>query len=178
MKQTLSHVFTFAGTFTLAALLLCACEKSSSCTFNPNTNELACAEKTYKTVQTGGNIWLAENVSYLDLTGTGHCYNDSAKNCELYGSLVPYETALKICPEGWTLPTQADFEKADIKSLNVINAGFRYYDGKFADLGKSASFWTAEAFDESRAILVRVTDKVSYEHFNKSIDASVRCIKK
>jgi uncharacterized protein (TIGR02145 family) len=57
-------------------------------------------------------------------------------------------------------------------------AGFRYYDGKFADKDISASFWTSDSYDGSRAYLVRVTDStITYEHFNKNILASVRCVK-
>lgn len=168
----------FFAALATAALALTACQKANTCSYNENSNELVCVEKTYKTVKTGDRIWMAENLSRLDLTGTSHCYGDSAKNCEIYGSLYPFETATKICPNGWTLPTQADFGKADIKALNVVKAGFRYYDGKSADLGTSASFWTADAFDDSRAVLVRVTDTTVFEHFNKSISASIRCIKK
>ena len=67
--------------------------------------------------------------------------------------------------------------KADFKALNIGKDGFRYYDGKFADENVSASFWTADEFDESRAVMVRVQDKVTYEHYNKTIAASVRCVK-
>jgi len=57
-------------------------------------------------------------------------------------------------------------------------AGFRYFDGKFADKGASASFWTSDSYDDSRAYLVRATDtSITYEHFNKNIFASVRCVK-
>ena len=57
-------------------------------------------------------------------------------------------------------------------------AGFRYFDGKFADKDASASFWTSDSYDDSRAYLVRATDStITYEHFNKNIAASVRCVK-
>ncbi len=176
MKTIQKSLVLFAA-LSVAALFN-ACEKSGACAYDESGNKLVCAEKTYKTVKTGGKVWLAENVTTLDLTGTGHCYNDSAKNCEIYGSLLPFETAVKICPEGWALPSQADFEKADLSALDVVKAGFRYYDGKFADMGESASFWTADSYDDSRATLVRITDKLTFEHFNKSIDASVRCVQK
>lgn len=168
----------FFAALAVATFALTACQKANTCSYNAESGELACVEKVYKTVNTGNHIWMAENLARLDLTGTSHCYGDSAKNCEVYGSLYPYETATKICPDGWTLPTKADFEKADMGALNVVKAGFRYYDGKSADMGVSASFWTADDFDDSRAVLVRVTDTVVFEHFNKSISASLRCIKK
>ena len=67
----------------------------------------------------------------------------------------------------------------DAAGFNLQFAGFKYYDGKFADKDASASFWTSDKYDDSRAYLARVTDtRTTYEHYNKNIFASVRCIKK
>ena len=173
-----SYKILTLGFAAITAILFCACEKSNSCTYNEEGGELVCVEKIYKTAKVGNNIWLMENLARLSLTGSSHCYNDSAKNCQLYGSLYPFETAQKICPEGWKLPSQSDFEALDANALQNSKTGFRYYDGKFVDLNESGSFCTSDSYDDSRATLVRVTDKVSYEHFNKNISASVRCIKK
>lgn len=87
---------------------------------------------------------------------------------------------MRICPDGWTLPSQKDFEEAvqATERLAIQKAGFRYYDGKSADEGISASFWTSDSFDDSRAVMVRVAESIAYEHFNKNIAASVRCVKK
>ena len=93
-----------------------------------------------------------------------------------------------LCPKGWALPTQQDFKEAfgnanaaalkEEASFGMKFAGFRYFDGKFADKGASASFWTSDSYDDSRAYLVRATDtSITYEHFNKNIFASVRCVK-
>ena len=161
-----------------AATLFNACQKANTCSYNEDANELVCVEKVYKTAKVGNTVWMTENLARLSLTGSSHCYNDSAKNCHAYGTLYPFETAQKICPEGWTIPKQSAFDAIDMSTLNPLTTGFRYYDGKFVDLDESASFWTSDAFDDSRATLVRVTDKVTYEHFNKNIAASVRCIKK
>lgn len=165
----------------LALCLISGCKKSYTCQFDDRSQTLACVEKTYRTVKAGGHIWLAENLNRVDIVGgSSFCYGDNPKNCSKYGSLYPFETALKICPEGWMLPTQAHFEAAKPKfdDLDIQMNGFRYYDGKSVDLGVSASFWTADEFDDARAVLVRVTDTTVYEHFNKSIAASVRCILK
>ena len=56
------------------------------------------------------------------------------------------------------------------------NANLLNFDSSYC-YGNNASFWTADAFDESRAVMVRVQDKVTYEHYNKTIAASVRCVK-
>ena len=164
---------------TFAALSFTACQHANSCKYDEQNHKLSCTEKAYKTVEIGGKIWMAENLVRHDITGNSFCYGDVPSNCEKNGSLYPFETAKKICPEGWTLPTQADFEKANAESaeFNAKKVGFRYYDGKYADENVSASFWTKDAFDDARATMVRLDTNVKFEHFNKSIAASVRCVK-
>ncbi len=93
-----------------------------------------------------------------------------------------------LCPKGWALPTQQDFKKAfgnanaaalkEEASFGMKVAGVRYFDGKFADKGASASFWTNGSYDDSRAYLVRATDtSITFEHYNKNIFSSVRRVK-
>lgn len=163
----------------VAALVFTACDKANVCSYNEGANTLSCQEKSYKTVKTGDKVWMAENLARFD-SDSSFCYGSNHDNCEKYGRLYPYESANTICPDGWTLPTQADFEKADVKSLNVSKAGYRYAsNGKFADEGVSANFWTADSFDDARGTMVRVKDDtVTFEHFSKNIAYSVRCIKK
>lgn len=178
--MTIRHLPLLAGIL-FAATLFTACEKSYTCKYDEKAQTLACVEKTYKTVKIGERTWLAENLNRIDIAGGANsCYAGDIQKCRQYGSLYPYEAAARICPDGWELPTQKDFEDLgpDIESLAVQKSGFRYYDGKSADEGISASFWTSDSFDDSRAVLVRVTESVAYEHFNKTIAASVRCVKK
>lgn len=164
----------------VAAISLTACEKANTCKYNEATRALACAEKSYKTVNVGGKTWMAENLIRHDITGNSYCYGDVPANCDKYGSLYPFDVAAKICPDGWGLPSRADFEAADMNALNVQKSGYRYAsNGKYADEGVSASFWTADSFDDARGTMVRVSDEgVAYEHFSKNIAFSVRCIKK
>lgn len=175
------RLLPFLAMAIFTATFFTACEKSYTCKYDETKQTLACVEKTYKTVKIGEKTWLAENLNRIDIAGASNfCYNDDIQKCKQYGSLYPYEAAVRICPDGWTLPSGKDFEDAGqtIEKLAIQKAGFRYYDGKSADEGLSASFWTSDSYDDSRAVLVRVSESVAFEHFNKNIAASVRCVKK
>jgi len=170
------------------AFAMIACQDNRDCTYDAKEHSLTCPEKTYATLDIGGKVWMAENMEVY-VPDSSICYGNDHANCETMGRLYTWNAAdNKLCPNGWTLPTQEDFKAAfgsatatDLKKndgFRMLFAGFRYFDGKFVDKDASASFWTKDSYDDARAYLVRVTDSsIAYEHFNKSIAASVRCVK-
>jgi len=172
-----------------AAIAFSGCEQANVCNYDEAASTLSCPEKVYKTMKIGEAVWTAENMGTY-IPDSSVCYGNDHANCDQMGRLYTWNAAnTALCPNGWALPSQKDYQaafgKATVEELkkassfNVKFAGFRYFDGKFADKDASASFWTNEAYDDSRAYLVRITDStITYEHFNKSIAASVRCIKK
>ncbi len=62
----------------------------------------------YNTVLIGDQCWMAENLNYE--TGNCWCYNNGPTNCDNYGWLYDWETALNACPVGWHLPSDEEWK--------------------------------------------------------------------
>ncbi|MBO4585751.1 MAG: hypothetical protein J5675_04025 [Bacteroidales bacterium] len=64
----------------------------------------------YLQVSLGGLIWTAENIYE---TPGGYSYLDCDVMDSVFGRYYSYEDALTACPEGWRLPTQAEWDALD-----------------------------------------------------------------
>jgi uncharacterized protein (TIGR02145 family) len=136
--DTLQIELTASGTPLLAeadTFTMTADGNAGTCTFIVNVDDFNCGNtfpyggKDYNTVQIGTQCWMAENLNVgTMIIGTGsqtnnstiekYCYNNSEDTCDTYGGMYQWEEMMQyvstegtqgICPNGWHIPTDAEW---------------------------------------------------------------------
>ena len=134
---------------------------------------------TYKWVKIGNQVWMAENLNYK--TGNSWCFNDITTNCNTFGRLYNWEAARTACPDGWHLPSNAEWKilvdylggrkvaggkmketgtehwrspnkrATNESGFTVLPGGYRSTDGYFYYLGRHGYWWSATESGSSSA---------------------------
>ena len=115
-----------------AAFLFSACTESSSADDSFNAADV-CPEsargtfiddrdgQVYKYTTIGGQVWMAENLSFDD---GSPCAIETEEVCTK-GRIYGIEPALKACPTGWHLPTKEEWTKLFESVGGEDSAGIR-----------------------------------------------------
>jgi len=191
----------------------------------PGTPTVSYAGKTYHTVYIGTQCWLKENLdigtminSTTNQTNNGtiekYCYGNLESNCTTDGGLYQKDEAVQyndaagaqgICPSGWHIPTDGQFEAlmtavsndgnalkavgqgtgsgagTNTSGFSALLAGNRYYySGSFYDRGKYAYFQSSSYYThtQSREMqLYYLNNSIEIKLVNYQNGYSVRCLK-
>lgn len=115
MKPALSILLVFT--------LLSSCKNDQGIMIDLEGNQYPL--RTY-----GQTIWMIENLRIKqDKLGNPIAYyfpDADSSNTETFGLLYDYETACKVCPSGWSLPTNQDW-----KELIESNPANNYKDSQY-----------------------------------------------
>jgi len=85
--------------------------------------------QTYKYVKIGNQYWLAENLRYRPDSGKFKAPNRDEGYVPKYGYLYDWETAHKVCPEGWHLPSDEEWKELINHLGGGIGAGGKMKEG-------------------------------------------------
>ncbi len=159
--------------------------------------------KVYKTVTIGTQTWMAENLAYKT-EDTGNLIGSQPAASVSYGYYYRWDAALKASPQGWHLPTDAEWTTlinylggnnvagnklkttTDWNLKNGTNeSGFNalpadsYYGGVWGT-GSNAYFWSSTESSSGRAWMRGLNvynAQVSHTDDDELFGLSVRCIK-
>ena len=111
------HSYTTTGTYSVKLIAYSKNEKKEddkTSTITVEGNETGTFTdsrdgKTYNTVKIGNQWWMSENLAYQPSTGNYWAHDDNVSYVSTYGYLYDWETACVNCPDGWHLPSDAEW---------------------------------------------------------------------
>ena len=178
------------------------------------------------------DVKFREGTSY-ESDSTSWCYNNSADSCAKYGRLYTWAAAMDsaaqfstagkgcgygktcspsgtirgVCPEGWHLPNDDEWNTlwtavggtstagtklkstsgwysggngTDSYGFSVLPAGRRDYDGNYYGAGDDAYFWSSSEYNSYLAYywdFYYDYDNVYHNYYSKNYGFSVRCLR-
>lgn len=94
-------------------------------------------QKGYKIAEIAGKRWMTENINFA--TKGYFCQTETSDDmCAAYGGFYTYAGALKACPDGWRLPTEAEVTALDAAVDHEwwqIGGRFKIAEDKASDYG-------------------------------------------
>lgn len=148
----------------------------------------------YKVIKIGDQVWLGENFRY-------DCDGSYVVDAKKYGRLYSKDQAKSCAPEGWHVPTEAEFSallayaKAKGEKISALMAKDAWpqnygtddlefsavpagYSSSFKGVGEKACFWTDEHHGyHDQSFNISATGNVVFDDEYDNMCASVRYIK-
>ena len=187
--------------------------------------------QSYKTVSIGTQTWMAQNLNYE--TANSYCFSNTPSNCTKYGRLYTWAVAMDsagtwsvngkgcgygktcsptypvrgVCPTGWHLPTQTEWNTlfaavggtntagtklksttgwnssgngTDDYSFSALPTGYRSNFGNYSFEGINADFWSSTEGNSYYAFIVFLRydgGSANPVYHDKYYGFSVRCVK-
>lgn len=158
----------------------------------------------YKAVKIGNQIWMAENLNLK--SKDSKCYKGLSVNCKKYGQFYNWKDAQTVCPEGWHLPSQWEWESlidfaggkdeagkvlkskhgwnnggngTDLFGFSALPAGNYDIDSDYQYIGYRALFWSSTDVNADKAIILQLNhdrNSITYQTTRKWNYFSVRCV--
>lgn len=95
-------------------------------------------QKSYTIADIAGKKWMTTNINYATKSGY-FCKTESSDDmCATYGGYYTYAGALRACPDGWRLPTEAEVLALDAAVDHKwwqVGGRFKIADDKATDYG-------------------------------------------
>lgn len=208
----------------LSLFLLCYSTLIFSQSPCPESPTIIFGGKIYNTVKIGSQCWLKENLEIgIMILGNKnpsdnksiekYYYNNDSTNNKIYGAFYQWNEAMQyktdsgsqgICPLGWHIPTQAEFQtlanyvQNDGNALKAIGSGagngtgtntsgfsalisgYRGNDGTFGYQNISVRYWTSTQVspnDANTIMLYNNLGNIGMGSGDKEFGYCVRCIK-
>jgi len=177
----------------------------------------------YNIIPIGNQCWMSQNLNvgsiitstlsdnpHSDVTNNGtierYCYNNDINNCNAYGGLYDWnemmvytqtEGVKGICPDGWHIPTNDEWQKligclggnyvagialkgSAANQFDALLKGYRLSNGAFVESNIGTRFWSSSTNQEGLARYIYLTNSyngVMDKTYNKNGAFHVRCLK-
>jgi len=197
---TVGIVLAMAFTFSCSCWLgEGGCGYSQSSSSSSEYTGGSCNAADYGLVDIGGQIWMAKNWGCY-VPGS-KCYGNYQANCDWYGRLYDWATAMTVCPSGWHLPSDEDWDKlmnavggssaagrylktSDCGGENkygfsALPGGYGNFGGNFVNVGYYSYWWSSSEYNANYAYYRYMDcslDSAFYNYYDKNYLFSVRCL--
>ncbi len=153
-------------------------------------------EEDIPTVKIGNQEWMATNVD--SAAQNSYCFGNDKLKLKKYGGLYDLQTALKICPAGFHLPSDDEWTEltdtlggVNVAGRKLLPGGSSNFDAPLSGnynkdldilsfVDKNAYFWTSTSFNTNVAWFRQLNKNqtnINRSTVDKSYFFSVRCVK-